>query len=54
MDLHNNDQQKAVKRKTILSVIMAVSICSLLLAAVVVVDKTPAGVTDGNILAEMP
>lgn len=54
MNLHNNDQKKTVKRKTVLSVIMAASICSLLLAVVVAVDYAPAGEADGNIVAEMP
>ncbi len=54
MNLHNNDQQRAVKRKTILSVVMAVTICSVLLAVVVVADMIPAGGTDSNIVAEMP
>lgn len=53
MDLHNSDVVKEAKRKTILSIIMAAGICSLLLACVVAVDHSSAYAEERNIVVEM-
>ncbi len=54
MNLHNVNEKKAVKRKTVLSIMVAAGICSLLLAVSVVAEKAPLDNANSNIVAEMP